>query len=317
MKTLVISQAPHIHSPNTTTDAMRHVVVALLPALAVGLWWFGVSAAAVVLAAVISCLASEWLIARFLMGRKVSFFAWAPLVTGLLLGMNLPAGVPLWMVAIGSLFAIGIGKMAFGGLGCNIFNPALVGRVFLLLSFPALMTSWPVAGEGRLSVADAVTAPTPLMLAKQGVVPDSSVVFDELAGSVGGSLGEVGAVAILLGLVYMLVLRIVTWHIPVSVIVSVGVMSWLAGGNPLFDVVSGGVMLGAVFMATDYVTSPMTRRGQIVYGVMIGVITIVIRRWGIYPEGVSFAILIMNGATPLINRYMRPRQRRCMERRCA
>jgi electron transport complex, RnfABCDGE type, D subunit len=295
---------------------MRHVVVALLPALAVGVWRFGVSAAAVVAVAALSCLASEWLIARFVMGRRVAFFGWAPLVTGLLLGMNLPSGIPLWAVVIGSLFAIGVGKMAFGGLGCNIFNPALVGRVFLLLSFPALMTSWPVVGDGCLSWADAVTAPTPLMLVKQGVVPDNQMVVGELVGNVGGSLGEVGAIAILLGLVYLMMFRIVTWHIPVSVILSVGVVSWMSGGNPLFDIVSGGLMLGAVFMATDYVTSPMTRRGQLLYGVMIGVITVVIRRWGVYPEGVSFAILIMNGATPLINRYVRPRPRRCAEGRC-
>lgn len=280
------------------------------------MWRFGVSAAAVVAVAALSCLASEWLIARFVMGRRVAFFGWAPLVTGLLLGMNLPSGIPLWAVVIGSLFAIGVGKMAFGGLGCNIFNPALVGRVFLLLSFPALMTSWPVVGDGCLSWADAVTAPTPLMLVKQGVVPDNQMVIGELVGNVGGSLGEVGAIAILLGLVYLMMFRIVTWHIPVSIILSVGVVSWLSGGNPLFDIVSGGLMLGAVFMATDYVTSPMTRRGQLLYGVMIGVITVVIRRWGVYPEGVSFAILIMNGATPLINRYVRPRPRRCAEGRC-
>lgn len=316
MKTIVISQSPHIQSPHTTSDAMRHVVVALLPALAVGVWRFGVPAAAVVAVASLSCLASEWLIARFVMGRRVAIFGWAPLVTGLLLGMNLPSGIPLWTVVIGSLFAIGVGKMAFGGLGCNIFNPALVGRVFLLLSFPALMTSWPVAGEECLSWADAVTAPTPLMLVKQGIVPDNQMVVGELVGNVGGSLGEVGAIAIFLGLGYLMAFRIVTWHIPVSIILSVGVVSWLSGGNPLFDIVSGGLMLGAVFMATDYVTSPMTRRGQLLYGVMIGVITVVIRRWGVYPEGVSFAILIMNGATPLINRYVRPRPRRCAERRC-
>lgn len=316
MKTLVISQSPHIQSPHTTSDAMRHVVVALLPALAVGVWRFGVAAGAVVAVAALSCLASEWLIARFVMGRRVALFGWAPLVTGLLLGMNLPSGIPLWAVAIGSLFAIGVGKMAFGGLGCNIFNPALVGRVFLLLSFPVLMTSWPVVGDGCLSWADAVTAPTPLMLVKQGIVPDNQMVVGELVGDVGGSLGEVGAIAIFLGLVYLMAFRIVTWHIPVSIILSVGVVSWLSGGNPLFDIVSGGLMLGAVFMATDYVTSPMTRRGQLLYGVMIGVITVVIRRWGVYPEGVSFAILIMNGATPLINRYVRPRSRRCAERRC-
>ena len=167
-----------------------------------------------------------------------------------------------------------------------------------------------------MSWADAVTAPTPLMLVKQGIVPDNQMVVGELVGDVGGSLGEVGAIAILLGLVYLMMFRIVTWHIPVSVILSVGVVSWLSGGNPLFDIVSGGLMLGAVFMATDYVTSPMTRRGQLLYGVMIGVITVVIRRWGVYPEGVSFAILIMNGATPLINRYVRPRPRRCAEGRC-
>ena len=230
-------------------------------------------------------------------------------LTGLLLAFNLPSNLPVWIILIGSVVAIGIGKMAFGGLGCNIFNPALVGRVFLLLSFPAQMTTWPLPSVNRWMYPDAATGATPLGLLKQGIMTfDDINLTDCLLGAIGGSLGEVSAIALLLGGIYLLATRIISWHIPVSILATVALLSVCIGVNPWVELLSGGMLLGAIFMATDYVTSPMCHRGMIVYGIMIGVITIIIRQWGAYPEGMSFAILLMNGCTPLINRYIKPRK---------
>lgn len=311
---LVISLPPHIHTRRTVSGAMWRVVVALIPALLCGLWAFGIGAAAVTAVAVVSCVFFEYAIERWMFGRRPDIANGAALLTGLLLAMNLPSCLPLWMVVAGSLVAIGVGKMSFGGLGCNIFNPALVGRVFLLISFPAQMTVWPLPIESRSQWLDAVTGATPLSVAKEG----GAVAIDyanELVGLTGGSLGEVSAAALLLGLGYLLVTRVITWHIPVSILLTVAIFSLCVGADPLFQLLSGGLLLGAVFMATDYVTSPMTHTGMIVYGVMIGLLTVIIRLWGSYPEGVSFAILIMNGVTPLINRYIKPK--RFGERRAA
>jgi len=217
------------------------------------------------------------------------------------------------MVVIGGVVAIGVAKMSFGGLGCNIWNPALVGRVFLLLSFPAAMTTWPTdVSSGWMSgsqMADAWSGATMLQGLKfsDDAVSMSQVNFLDMAiGHMNGSLGEVGGIAILIGLAYLLITKVVTWHIPVSMIGGAALLSWILGGNPLIDIFAGGLLLGAAFMATDYVTSPMTHTGQLIYGFMIGVITIIIRRFGAYPEGVSFAILLMNSFTPLINIYCRP-----------
>lgn len=202
--------------------------------------------------------------------------------------------------------AVGIGKMAFGGLGCNIFNPALVGRVFLLISFPVAMTSWPLP-EAGFGDADGATGATVLSMVKLGQLnPSDMPDADMLWGMMGGSMGEVSAVALLIGFVYLLAVRIIKWQIPMAIIAGLALVDVLAGYPVLFDIFSGGLLLGAIFMATDYATSPMTRRGMLVYGAFIGIITAVIRRWGAYPEGLSFAILIMNGFTPLINRYMKP-----------
>jgi electron transport complex protein RnfD len=253
------------------------------------------------------------------------------ILTGLLLGFNLPSNLPIWIIIIGALVAIGIGKMTFGGLGNNPFNPALVGRCFLLVSFPAQMTSWPVAGQLG-SYLDATTGATPLAIMKQaiksgnpdvlGQLPDSfslllgnhssQLADGSLMGS--GTAGEICAIALLIGLAYMLWKKIITWHIPVSIIGTVFVFSGLLHlaspvyANPVDVILAGGLMLGAIFMATDYVTSPMTAKGQIIYGVAIGFLTVVIRNWGSYPEGMSFAILIMNGFTPLINTYIKPKR---------
>ena len=240
------------------------------------------------------------------------------------MAFNVPSNLPVWIIVIGALVAIGIGKMSFGGLGCNIFNPALVGRVFLLISFPVQMTTWPLAQGFAGSYIDAQTGATPLAMLKEAVKTGQSVTDllsaesfigykNMLIGNMGGSLGEVTALALLIGFAYMLFRRIITWHIPVSIFVTVIVFSGILNlcnpslyAGPVFHLLSGGLMLGAIFMATDYVTSPMSNKGMIIYGIGIGLLTVVIRVFGAYPEGMSFAILIMNAFTPLINRYCKP-----------
>lgn len=293
------------------------VLASLIPALLVALWTFGVPALIVTVVCLASCLLTEWVITRFIMRTNTSIVDGSALITGLLLAFNLPSILPWWMAVIGSVVAIGIGKMSFGGLGCNIWNPALVGRVFLLISFPAAMTTWPAGvGSGATMIAtsgasvqgvDAETGATILASLKQhGASALDPDYLGMMIGDMNGSLGEVGSIAILLGVIFLLLTRIVTWHIPVSVLGSAALFSWALGGNPLIDLFAGGLILGACYMATDYVTSPMSHKGQLIYGVMIGLITIIIRRFGSYPEGVSFAILLMNSFTPLINRYCRP-----------
>lgn len=311
---LTVSLSPHIHATSSVDRAMWNVVIALLPALGVAIWVFGLPALSVIAVSTVTCMLTEFLIEKFMFHRPCTLSNGSALITGLLLACNLPCTLPWWMTVAGGVVAIGIGKMSFGGLGCNIWNPALVGRVFLLISFPAAMTTWSV---GIPSGVNAVTGASPdassgaTLLATLNSEAASESNYDLLSISVGqmnGSLGEVGTIAILIGLVYLLATRVITWHIPVSILGSAAVLSWILGGNPLLDLMAGGLMLGAVFMATDYVTSPMTHKGQILYGVLIGLITIIIRRFGSYPEGVSFAILLMNSFTPLINHYMKPRR---------
>ena len=293
------------------------VVASLIPALLVAFWTFGVPALIITFICVGSCLLTEWIITQFVMRRPVTIFDGSAIITGILLAFNLPSILPWWMAVIGSVMAIGIGKMSFGGLGCNIWNPALVGRVFLLISFPAAMTTWPsgVGAGARMLVTtgasthavDANTGATLLSMMKTS--PADSLdpnYLDMMIGNMNGSLGEVGAFALLLGALFLLFTRIITWHIPVAVLGSAAFFSWVFGGNPLLDLFAGGLILGACYMATDYVTSPMSRKGQLIFGCLIGFITIVIRRFGSYPEGVSFAILLMNSFTPLINRYCKP-----------
>lgn len=312
---LTVSLSPHIHCGDTISRRMWDVVIALVPALVVAVVIFGVPAAMTVGISLAACLLTEWLIDRFLLHRPSTIGNGSAVITGLLLAFNLPAALPWWMTVIGGVVAIGIGKMSFGGLGTNIWNPALVGRVFLLLSFPAAMTTWSsdvasgMAVVTSASTADATTGATLLTYLNGHYHTLEEVnLYDLALGRMNGSLGEVGSLAILLGLIYMLCRKVISWHIPVAVIVSAAIMSWMLGGNPLLDILAGGLLLGAVFMATDYVTSPMTHGGQLVYGVMIGIITILIRRFGAYPEGMSFAILLMNSFTPLINSYFRPRR---------
>lgn len=304
-----ISLPPHVHGSSTTAGLMWRVVAALLPALAVGVWVFGLGAIAVTAISVAGCMFFEYAINRWMLRRECTLMNGSALLTGLLLAMNLPSNLPWWIVLIGALVAIGIGKMSFGGLGCNIFNPALVGRVFLLLSFPMQMTSWPLPTNSFGAYTDAVTGATVLGAMKLGEMGASDVnMQDALLGFGGGSLGEVGALALIVGGVYLIAARVITWHIPVSILATVALFSLAVGAPVGVELLSGGLLLGAIFMATDYVTSPMTRSGMIVYGIGIGVVTMVIRLWGAYPEGVSFAILLMNGATPLINRWFKPKR---------
>ena len=314
MNKLTVSLSPHIHAGSSVARCMWNVVIAMIPALAVAIWTFGLPALWVTLISVATCLLTEWAITRFMLGRPCTLANGSALITGLLLAFNLPSILPWWMVVIGGVVAIGIAKMSFGGLGCNIWNPAIVGRVFLLISFPAAMTTWPTGVESAYdgatgASAHASTGATLLthLNSAHGTPALSDYNFLDMAiGHMNGSLGEVGGIAILIGLVYLLLTKTITWHIPVSMLASAALFSWAFGGNPLLDLFAGGLLLGAVFMATDYVTSPMTPKGQLIYGFMIGFITIIIRRYGAYPEGVSFAILLMNSFTPLINRYCRP-----------
>lgn len=245
--------------------------------------------------------------------KEPTIYDGSAILTGVLLAFNLPSNLPIWIIAIGALAAIGIGKMSFGGLGNNIFNPALTGRIFLLISFPAQMTTWPVAGQ-LTSYTDATTGATVLSLMNEGALDKMPTLIDMLVGNMGGSLGEVSALALLLGMFYMLWKKIITWHVPVSIFATVFVFTGIMHlvnpvqyASPFVHLLSGGMMLGAIFMATDYVTSPMSKSGMIVYGVGIGILTTVIRLFGSYPEGMSFAIFIMNGVTPLINSYMKPK----------
>ena len=316
---LIVSLSPHIHSGDSVQKNMYGVCIALVPALICSFVFFGVGAIIATLTAVASCVFFEWAINKFILKNdRLTITDGSAVLTGILLAFNVPSNLPIWIIVIGSLFAIGVVKMTFGGLGCNLFNPALAGRAFLLISFPVQMTTWPA---GAYMDIDAYTGATPLAIMKEAVkTGDASILeklpsaWDLLLGNMGGCLGEVSAIAILIGLIYMLVRRIITWHIPVSILVTVfvfsGLMHWAnpVYASPVAELLTGGLLLGAVFMATDYVTSPMSKKGQIIYGVAIGFLTVVIRTFGAYPEGMSFAILIMNAFTPLINNYCKPKR---------
>lgn len=314
MNKLIVSLSPHVHGGDSVQRNMYGVCIALVPALLASLWFFGLGAAIVLATSVLACVLFEWAIAKFLLkSHRCTICDGSAVLTGLLLGFNLPSNLPLWIIIIGALVAIGVGKMTFGGLGQNPFNPALVGRVFLLISFPAQMTTWPVSGS--IGYLDAETGATPLSLISSGRIDELPDHIDLLLGGVGGSLGEVSALALLAGLAFMLWRKIITWHIPVSILGTVAIFTGILHladhahyVSPELQLLSGGLILGACYMATDYVTSPMTPKGQIIYGISIGALTIIIRNWGSYPEGMSFAILIMNAFTPLINNYCKPRR---------
>lgn len=308
---LFASPSPHIHTTDNTRRIMGDVVLALIPALAVSTYVLGLRVLFVTFVAVASCVLFEYLISRLFLKRKATIGDLSAVVTGVLLAFNLPVGIPWWIVVIGALVAIGIGKMTFGGLGCNPFNPALTGRIFLLIAYPVEMTDW------TTGVPDALSGSTMLPAVKYHLTSLADVNFAHLFGGVmNGSMGEISAVALLVGGIYLLVRKVISWHIPVAVLGTMALFAFatvIGQGDlmwqlPLFHLMAGGAMLGAIFMATDYSTSPMTHKGMLIYGVGIGIITMVIRLWGAYPEGMSFAIFIMNAATPLINKYCRPKR---------
>ena len=317
MKQLTVSPSPHVHSPASTNRIMLDVVIALLPALLVSFLFYGWSELLVIAVSAVSCVGLEWLIARFVMKRPELFSGSSALVTGLLLAMNLPTTSPWWMIVVGAVVAIGIAKMSFGGLGQNIFNPAITARVFLLISFPVQMTNWAMPTSGFIA-ADAVSGATPLGIIKEGIksglpIPEileaNGMSAVSILRDIGGSGGEISAVALLVGFVYLLIRKVVKPWIPLSIICTIAVISFIFHGidpdrftGVAFNLVTGGVLLGAFFMATDYVTSPVSNWGGVVFGVGIGLIVMMIRYFGSYPEGMSFAILIMNCFVPLINR---------------
>ncbi|MGQ1946938.1 RnfABCDGE type electron transport complex subunit D [Geofilum sp. OHC36d9] len=315
MRKLIVSPSPHVHSGDSIEKNMYGVVIALLPALAASLWFFGLGALIVTLTSVAACLFFEFFIQKYFFKKPTSITDGSALITGLLLAFNLPSNMPVALIIIGAAVAIGIGKMTFGGLGNNPFNPALVGRVFLLIAFPVQMTSWPIPLEARTSYLDAVTGATPLSFMKEGLFTELPSYSQMLFGQMGGSAGEISAIALLLGLAFMLYRRIITWHIPVAVIGSIAVFTGalhladpVLYATPLLHILTGGALLGAIFMATDYATSPMSVKGMWIYGIGIGLITVLIRVFGSYPEGMSFAILIMNAFTPLIDNYIKPKR---------
>jgi electron transport complex protein RnfD len=309
---LIVSPSPHVHSGDSIEKNMYHVLIALIPAFLIALYVFRLDALLITLFSVIFCVGFEYLIMKYIMKRKPTVLDGSAIITGVLLAFNVPSNLPIWILAIGCLFAIGVVKLSFGGLGNNIFNPAIAGRIFLLISFPAQMTTWSSAMVR--STTDAVSSATVLSNIKYQpeLLP---ALQDMFLGFEAGSLGEMSVVAILIGLIYLLWKRVITWHIPISILATVALFTGIiyifnpiALYNPLIHLFSGGLMLGAVFMATDYVTSPMTKKGMIIFGCGIGIITVAIRLWGAYPEGVSFAILLMNAFTPLINNYTSPKR---------
>ena len=324
MGKLIVSLSPHAHGNDSVERNMYGVIIALMPALLVSFYFFGLGSVVVTATSVAACVLLEWAISKYILKQqRNTVFDGSAILTGLLLAFNLPSNLPVWIILIGAVFAIGFAKMPFGGLGNNLFNPALVGRAALLVAFPAQMTTWPKVGQ-LSSYLDAETGATPLAIMKNAIKSGDASVLNELPSSLdlflgnhpdgAGAMGEICALALIIGLAYMLWKKIITWHIPVSIIGTVFVLAGLMHmaspvyADPVSVILSGGLMLGAIFMATDYVTSPMTAKGQVIYGVAIGVLTVIIRNWGAYPEGMSFAILIMNAFTPLINNYVKPKR---------
>ena len=316
MNKLLISPSPHIHTRTSTASLMRDVVIALLPTVIVSILFYGWSEIIVLGVSILSCVLLEYLITRFLLKKPSTICDWSAVVTGVLLALNLPATSPWWMVIIGAIVAIGVAKMTFGGLGQNLFNPALVGRVFLLISFPVAMTNWaPV--KGFIPGVDASTGSTLLGMVKEGGIEalEGTSYLNLLFLNIGGSAVELSAIAILAGFIYLLARKVIRPHITLSIWLTVFVFSgimWLIDPSqytdPVFNLLTGGLLLGSVFMATDYVTSPMSAKGGIIFGVGIGLITMLIRYFGAYPEGMSFAILIMNATVPLINKFCKSKK---------
>ena len=321
MSKLIVSPSPHIHSKDSTRSLMLDVVIALLPAVLCSFVFYGWNQILLMAVSVGSCVLLEWAITRYLMKQPSTVGDLSAVVTGILLALNVPYTLPFWVMIIGAVVAMGVAKLSFGGLGQNIWNPALVGRVFLLVSFPTYMTTW--SQPKGLFGADAVTGATPLSAIQEGLMQGATVqdltasysYADLLFANLGGSAGEVCALALLAGFVYLLCRRVIKPWITLSIFATVALTALIFWGinparftDPVFNLLTGGLILGACFMATDYVTSPMSLWGGVVFGVGIGFLTMMIRYFGSYPEGVSFAILIMNSVVPLLNRWFKPKK---------
>ncbi len=306
---IIVSATPHVRSKDSIQSVMRDVLIGLLPATAMGIWYFGLKALMVIVISIASAVFFEFLWQK-LMKQTVTISDLSAAVTGLLLALNMPASAPWWMPIVGSAFAIIIAKQLFGGLGQNFINPALAARAFLLASYPTAMTSWTTPGW-----VDAVSTATPLATLKVGgFVPQSADIVNAFLGrGIGGCIGETCALALIIGGIYLIFRQVISWRIPVIYIATVAVLTWFLGrdglmtGFPVYEIFVGGLMLGAFFMATDYASSPVTPKGQIIMGLGCGILTSLIRVYGGYPEGVSYSILIMNLAVPLIDRYTKPK----------
>ncbi len=324
MNTLTISPSPHVHSGDSVKKNMYGVIIALVPAMLVSIYNFGLGALVVTATSMAACVLFEYLIQKYIIKGETTICDGSAMITGILLAFNIPSNLPIHLIVIGALVSIGIGKMSFGGLGNNPFNPALIGRVFLLISFPVQMTTWPKPAVVPFSYTDVDSGATPLSVMKEAIAGGElpSKILNEIPsyrdmflGLQGGSAGEMAGAAILIGLIFMIWRKIITWHIPFAIIattfVFTGILHWVSPTTyapPMFHLLSGGLFLGAVFMATDYSSSPMSKKGGIIFGIGIGVITVVIRVFGSYPEGISFAILIMNAFVPLIDKYIKPKR---------
>ena len=319
MNNYTISGSPHVHGGESTKKIMYSVIIALIPAFLFSIYFFGFDAVRVTLISVAACVLVEWLIQKFLIKGPCTIADGSAIITGILLAFNLPSNIPAWMIIVGSIVAIGIGKMSFGGLGNNPFNPALVGRVFMLISFPVAMTTWPTPQPlfGGAAI-DALTGPTLLGYVKeglsQGIAAQDLIIYDNIKGFIySGSLGEIGSIAVIIGGLFLIIRKVIDWQTPVIIVATVAVVSTLCYiidpsqfVHPMVHIFGGGLMLGAFFMATDMATSPMTMKGKIIFSIGVGALTIIIRLWGAYPEGMSFAILIMNAFVPLINKACKP-----------
>ncbi|KAF5067536.1 Electron transport complex subunit RsxD [anaerobic digester metagenome] len=305
MANFVVSGTPHVRSKESIQSIMRDVIIALVPASVMGIYYFGLKALMLMVAAIVSAVFFEWLYQK-LLKKPITISDLSAVVTGLLLAMNLPAAAPIWVAIVGSAFAIIFAKQLFGGLGQNFINPALAGRAFLLASYPTEMTSW--TSSGNFGV-DAVAVATPLAHLKGGVMPDASFT-DVLVGNIGGCLGETCAIALIIGGIYLIAKHVINWKVPVIYIATVFILTALIGRKglrvPVYEIFAGGLMLGAFFMATDYASSPVTSKGQIIFALGCGLLTTLIRIFGGYPEGVSYSILIMNLTVPLIERLTEP-----------
>lgn len=294
----IVSASPHVHSQFSTSRIMGMVILALIPAGITGVYFLGLQALSVIIACILACVISEWAWQKFVMHRKNSINDLSAVVTGLLLAYNLPPDMPIWMAVCGCIFAIIIVKQFYGGIGCNIVNPALAARAMMLISWPIAMTTWTVQG---------MSGATPLSMMKAGTEVNLSI-WNMLAGNMGGCIGETSSLLLILGGLYLIWEEVISWRIPVVYIATTAILASLLGhGSPVQEILTGGLLIGAIFMATDYTTSPMTAKGQYIYAFGCGLLTALIRKWGGYPEGVSFSILIMNVAVPLIDQYTEPR----------